>query len=202
MRRIGSSFYTSARTGSTASLSTNKGRSFCNEEPFRMSVLTLKIAQLRRWRSTTLVVTVTLGLVLLAVPETATGQIVPVCDRTPEVRDAIVEKVSDVSDCGDVTEAHLAEIDGVLDLQGPYTYWGVTSGLPNPIPELMAGDFSGLSMLEGLRMPYNDLTTLPPGLFHGLSSLKTSGTLGGGHSCPSLRRRCLRWAPVGPELGE
>ena len=138
-----------------------------------MSVLTLKIAQLRRWRSTTLVLTVTLGLVLLAVPEKASAQIIPVCDRTPEVRDAIVEQIPDVSDCADVTEAHLAEIDGVLDLQGPYTYWGVTSGLPNPIPELMAGDFSGLSMLEGLRLPYNDLTTLPPGLFHGLSSLKT-----------------------------
>ena len=138
-----------------------------------MSVHTLKIAQLRRLRSTTLLLTVTLGLVLLAVPEKAMAQIVPVCDRTPEVRDAIVEEIPDVSDCGEVTEAHLAEIDGVIDLQGPYTYWGVTTGLPNPIPELMAGDFSGLSMLEGLRLPYNDLTTLPPGLFHGLSSLKT-----------------------------
>ena len=120
-------------------------------------------------------------MVLLAVPETATGQIVPVCDRTPEVRDAIVEKVPDVNDCGDVTEAHLAEIDGVLDLQGPYTpYWGDTTGLPNPIPELKAGDFSGLSMLEGLRLHFNDLTTLPQGLFHGLSSLKTLN-LGSNH---------------------
>ncbi len=182
MRRIGSSFYTSARRSSTASLNTNKGRSFCIEEPFRMSVLTLKIASLRRWRSTTLVLTVTLALVLLAVPETATGQIVPVCDRTLEVRDVIVEQIPDVSDCADVTEAHLAEIDGVLDLQGPYTPWGLgdTTGLPNPIPELKAGDFSGLSTLEGLRLHFNDLTTLPPGLFHGLSSLKTLN-LGNNH---------------------
>ena len=138
-----------------------------------MSLHTLKSAHPCRLRSTTSLLTVTLGLILLAVPEKATAQIVPVCDRTPEVRDAIVEQIPDVSDCVDVTEGHLAEIEGVLDLQGPYTYWGVTTGLPNPIPELMSGDFSGLSMLEGLRLPYNDLTTLPPGLFHGLSSLKT-----------------------------
>ena len=30
---------------------------------------------------------------------------------------------------------------------------------------------------------------------------KTSGTPEGGHSCPPLRRGCLRWAPAGPELG-
>ena len=138
-----------------------------------MSVHTLRIAHLCRLRSTTSLLTVTLGLILLAVPEKAMAQIVPVCDRTPEVRDAIVGKILAVSDCGDVTEAHLAEIDGVIDLRGPHTYWGVTSGLPNPIPELKAGDFSGLSTLGGLWLQYNDLTTLPLGLFHGLSSLKT-----------------------------
>ena len=147
-----------------------------------MSVHTLKIAHRCRLRTATSLLTVTLGLVLLAVSEKATAQIVPVCERTPEVRDAIVGKIQAVSDCGDVTEAHLAEIDGVLDLQGPYTPWGVgvTTGLPNPIPELKAGDFSGLSTLEGLRLHLNDLTTLPPGLFHGLSSLKTLN-LGSNH---------------------
>ena len=161
MRRIGSSFYTSARTGSTASLSTNQGQSFCNEEPFRMSVLTLKIAQLRRWRSTTLVPTVTLGLVLLSVPGKAAAQIVPVCDRTPEVRDVIVEKIPDVSECGDVTEAHLAVITGFLDLEGPHLIWGFRVGRPNPIPELKAGDFSGLPSLEGLQLQHNNLRRCP-----------------------------------------
>ncbi len=139
-----------------------------------MSVHILKIEPLPRLRSTTSVLAVTLGLVLLAVPEKATAQIVPVCDRTPEVRDAIVEKVPDVSDCGDVTEAHLAEIEGDLNLAGPYDVWGIPSGdLPNPILELKAGDFSGLSSLEGLGLHANKLTTLPAGLFHGLSSLET-----------------------------
>ncbi len=139
-----------------------------------MPVHILKIAPLPRLRSTTSVLTVTLGLVLLAVPEKATAQIVPVCDRTPEVRDAIVEKVPDVNDCGDVTEPHLAEIEGDLNLAGPYDVWGVPSGdLPNPILELKAGDFSGLSSLEGLQLHANKLTTLPAGLFHGLSSLET-----------------------------
>ena len=140
-----------------------------------MSVHTLKIEHPRRLRSTTSMLTVTLGLILLAVPEKATAQIVPVCDRTPEVRDAIVEKVPDVNDCGDVTEAHLAVIKGFLDLRGPHEFQNITFGLPNPIPELKSGDFSGLSSLEGLRLQYNDLTTLPPGLFDGLSSLKTLG---------------------------
>ncbi|MCY3777284.1 MAG: leucine-rich repeat domain-containing protein [Candidatus Aminicenantes bacterium] len=134
------------------------------------------ITRRRRAGSVFLFLTTVVSLVFLALPELAQAQtlpVTPVCDRTPEVRDAIVEKVPDVDDCGNVTEAHLAEIDGVLDLQGPYTYWGVTTGLPNPIPELKAGDFSGLSTLEGLRLHYNDLTTLPPGLFHGLSSVIT-----------------------------
>ena len=141
-----------------------------------MSLVTLWITYRYRAGSVLFFLTTMVSLVFLAFPELARAQTAPetpVCDRTPEVRDAIVEKVPDVDDCGDVTEAHLAEIDGVLDLQGPYTYWGVTSGLPNPIPELKAGDFSGLSTLEGLRLHYNDLTTLPPGLFHGLFSLIT-----------------------------
>ncbi len=140
-----------------------------------MSVHTLKIEHPRRLRSTTSMLTVTLGLILLAVPEKAMAQIVPVCDRTPEVRDGIVGKIPDVSDCGDVTEAHLAVIKGFLDLAGPHKFWGLPSGLESPIPELKSGDFSGLSSLEGLRLQYNDLTTLPPGLFDGLSSLKTLG---------------------------
>ncbi|MDE2926881.1 MAG: leucine-rich repeat domain-containing protein [Acidobacteriota bacterium] len=139
-----------------------------------MSLHTLKIAHFCRLRSTTSVLTVTLGLFLLAVPEKATAQIVPICDRTPAVRDAIVEKIPEVSDCGDVTEAHLAEIDGVLNLAGPYEIWGVPVGdLPNPILGLKAGDFFGLSSLEGLRLQANKLKTLPVALFHGLSSLES-----------------------------
>ena len=51
----------------------------------------------------------------LALPSTAEAQITPVCDRTVQVRDAIVAYVNllsgvSVSTCGEVTDAHLAEI--------------------------------------------------------------------------------------------
>ena len=42
--------------------------------------------------------------------------ITPVSDRTAEVRDAIVNKISGVSNPADVTAAHLAAITGTLDL--------------------------------------------------------------------------------------
>ena len=142
-----------------------------------MSLTAAWIRRRRRAGSVFFFLITVFSLVLGALPELAKAQtppVTPVCDRTPEVRDAIMEKVPDVDDCADVTEAHLVEIDGVLDLQGPYTpYWGDRTGLPNPIPELKAGDFSGLSTLEELRLHHNGLTTLPSGLFHGLSSLKT-----------------------------
>ena len=44
--------------------------------------------------------------------ESAAAQIVPVCDRTAEVRDEIVRLVPGINDCADVTEAHLAAIEG------------------------------------------------------------------------------------------
>ena len=141
-----------------------------------MSLITARLTHRHRAGSVFVLLTTVVSLVFLAFPEQAKAQtapVTPVCDRTPEVRDAIVEKVPDVDDCGDVTEAHLAEIDGFLDLGGPQETWGVSYGLPNPIPELKAGDFSGLSSLEGLWLQANNLTTLPPSLFHGLSSLKT-----------------------------
>ena len=61
---------------------------------------------------------------------------VSVCDRTEQVRDAIVAKAP-VSACGDVTAAHLTEI----------TLLGLALGR---ISALQAGDFSGLTALETL----------------------------------------------------
>ena len=56
-----------------------------------------------------------------------------VCERTPEVRDAIVAAVSSVSDCADLTTRHLADISKV-----------VVSGQN---VTLAAGDFNGLASL-------------------------------------------------------
>ena len=87
-------------------------------------------------------------------PTTAQG----VCDRTPQVRDKLVEAAG-VSSCEDVTPAHLAAVT-LLDLS--------ESG----IGTLQAHDFRDLGRLQRLRLYGNSLTILPPSLFHGLSRLE------------------------------
>ena len=83
---------------------------------------------------------------------------VPVCDRTPQVRDAIVAALPDVSDCADVTAADLASITR-LNL-----------GSRN-ITTFKANDFNGLTALEFLDLWGNDLSRLPDGLFDDLTAL-------------------------------
>ena len=85
----------------------------------------------------------------------------PVCDRTPQVRDAIVAAVRGVGDCNDVTDAHLAAIRGLLDLRN------------KNISALKPGDFDGLSSLQDIRLDRNQLRALPADIFSGLSSLRT-----------------------------
>ena len=46
----------------------------------------------------------------------ALAQTAGICDRTQEVRDAILTKLSDVSDCANVTGTHLGGITGDLTL--------------------------------------------------------------------------------------
>ena len=82
----------------------------------------------------------------------------PVCDRTPQVRDAIVALVPGVDDCNNVTAAHLALITN-LNLSDK----GIT--------KLKAGDFDGLSSLSSLALYKNSLKNLPANIFSGLSSL-------------------------------
>ena len=144
-----------------------------------MSIHFPKPSHLCRQRSRGSLLTFTLSLGLLAASEPAVAQIVPVCDRTPAVRDGIVNLVPEADDCADVTEAHLVEVQGTLDLKGPLLLRDILSGtpytvgLPNPIRELKAGDFSGLAGLQHLLLSRNHFTTLPTGLFAGLLSLKT-----------------------------
>ena len=87
---------------------------------------------------------------------TATAQ--GVCDRTPQVRDKLVEDISGVSDCADITTAHLGRL-GELDLSGA----GILA--------LQEGDFSGLRTLVSLDLSGNHLKTLPEGVFSGLADL-------------------------------
>ena len=89
-----------------------------------------------------------------------TAPMTPVCDRTPQVRDAIVAALSGVSNCRNVTEAHLAAI-AILDLQR------------KGIKALKTGDFDGLNSLFRLWLRHNELSALPAGIFDGLTSLTT-----------------------------
>ena len=84
-----------------------------------------------------------------------------ICDRTPQVRDAIVAAVSEASDCSEVTPAHLAGITGQLRLDST----GITG--------LKPGDFAGLSGVGVLWLSDNALTALPAGVFDGLGALTT-----------------------------
>ena len=81
-----------------------------------------------------------------------------VCERTAQVRDAIVTAVSAASDCSQVTDAHLSAITGTL-----FRVSGLTS--------LKLGDFAGLSGLGQLTLYGSGIETLPVGLFDGLDSL-------------------------------
>ena len=93
---------------------------------------------------------------LLALPLAATAQ--DVCDRTPQVRDKLIESAG-VSACEEVTPAHLSKVT-VLDFK------------VMKIAELQARDFSGLSNLESLDLSQNSLSSLPERVFDGLGSLK------------------------------
>ena len=83
-----------------------------------------------------------------------------VCGRTAQVRDEIVNR-SSATECTSITD--LASIT-FLDLNGP--------DIATPIASLQPGDFAGLSALERLRLPRNNLSALPPTIFAGLTSLE------------------------------
>ncbi|MCY3758937.1 MAG: leucine-rich repeat protein [Acidobacteria bacterium] len=80
-----------------------------------------------------------------------------VCDRTPQVRDALVEGLGGV--CEDITTAQLAELR-ILSVRDP------------EFTTLQAHDFRGLIALEYLLLDRNALTSLPEQVFSGLTSLE------------------------------
>ena len=94
--------------------------------------------------------------IAVAVLLTAPG----ICGRTPQVRDALLSLIPEVTDCALVTEAHLSAITDTLYLRR------------QEITALKAGDFAGLSRLSVLRLGSNSLTALPEGIFSGLDSLR------------------------------
>ena len=88
------------------------------------------------------------------------ANIIPVSDRTPQVRDAIVAAIPDVSSADGVRNVHLATITR-LNLRAA------------GISRLKLGDFSGLTALRTLNLYNNELSSLPKGIFEGLTALTT-----------------------------
>ena len=92
-----------------------------------------------------------------------------ICNRTPEVQDAILRQIGSGTTCENVTAADLETITGSLDLSDQ----GIVS--------LKAGDFDGLTNLQQLSFSihtrdtsvWNRLSTLPVGVFNGLTNLQS-----------------------------
>ena len=88
------------------------------------------------------------------------AQTVDICDRTPQVRDAILKELG-TDDCAAVNSARMTTGIETLNLEQK----GIT--------ELQAGDFDGLTGLRELNLRDNRLTTLPDGVFDRLGSLES-----------------------------
>ena len=107
------------------------------------------------------------------------GGILGISERTPEVRDAIVDEVPGVNAAADVTEAHLAAITRlspellnsvkVGDFEGltGLTEFGLRTRLTS-IPDGLFDDLSNVTHMEWLAL---NLSTLPTGVFDNLTSL-------------------------------
>ena len=95
--------------------------------------------------------------VLAAVASKA--QTVDICDRTAQVRDALLEAL-EADDCAAVDSEGLASVE-TLDLQS------------KQLTALQAGDFDSLTGLHTLSLEENQLTALPDGVFDGLTRLHT-----------------------------
>ncbi len=84
--------------------------------------------------------------------------VLPICERTEQVKQAILDKLKK-TDCNTVTEQELQAIVS-LDLERK----GIT--------KLKAGDFDNLISLQLLFLSTNGLLSLPPSIFIDLISLK------------------------------
>ena len=85
---------------------------------------------------------------------------VGICGRTWQVREAIINQTTGVTDCAGITSVHLGAISNLS-----LFYQGITT--------LKSDDFAGLNNLRTLNLASNQLIELPPDLFAGLTSLES-----------------------------
>ena len=101
--------------------------------------------------------------------ELTVAAFVPVCDRTAQIRDALVARLKSEGElgasdgCAQVTDRMLSGLNGTLSVSNPSP----------KLTALVASDFSGLSNLEVLDLSENSLTAsgLPANVFSSLGSL-------------------------------
>ena len=109
-------------------------------------------------------------LVFMIMPLFSESQeILSVCDRSPEIKKAIMKKIAKIDDTIDCSLAG--------DLLWSFNYLNIIGieafGLKfSRISEIKKGDFSGFSSLKKLYLSKNDITHLPAGVFNGLYSLQ------------------------------
>ena len=104
-------------------------------------------------------------LIFFGIHSVSYSDIIPVSERTPQIRDAIVAVITEANSADEITATQLAAITN-LNLR--------SAG----IVELKPGDFSGLTRLTSLNLYDNQLSSLPKGIFEGLTAL-SSLRLGG-----------------------
>ncbi len=106
------------------------------------------------------------GYVLVKPPDPPLTVSGGICDRTPQVRDAIVAAILGVNGCLAVTGDHLAGITR-LDLSVTPIHDVSKAIIGSP----QAGEIAGLTSLTYLNLEGNRLSSLPDGIFSDLSSL-------------------------------
>ena len=102
-------------------------------------------------------------LIFAVMGSEAWGQTTGICGRTQQVRDAIVARVSGITDCANITATHLSSLTGTLAL------------IDRSITTLQTDDFAGLTALTRLYLNRNQLRTLPTGVFADLTALTWLG---------------------------
>ena len=115
-----------------------------------------------------LLLAVAVATTAVVAPRPAQAQTVPnppVCQRTLHIQWAILSAINGVTDCEDVTSAHLSAIDNLSAANSAERFGSV-------LTTLQAGDFNGMTGLQYLHLQRNSLSRLPATVFNGLTAIE------------------------------